>query len=108
MNQATVMGRLTHDPELKTTKSGVSVSSNTIAVNRRQKDSEGNYIVDFIDFTVWKGTAEYLCNYVKKGDTVILSGEIHQEKYEDRNGNQRSKYEIVGQSIELCKSKNEN
>lgn len=105
MNQVTVMGRLTHDTELKTTKSGVSVSSNTIAINRRQKDSDGNYIVDFIDFTVWKKTAEYLCNYAKKGDLIILSGEIHQEKYEDKNGNQRSKYEIVGQIIELCKTK---
>ena len=83
MNQVTVMGRLTHDTELKTTKSGVSVSSNTIAINRRQKDSDGNYIVDFIDFTVWKKTAEYLCNYAKKGDLIILSGEIHQEKYEE-------------------------
>ena len=105
MNKVIISGRVVYDPELKTTVSGVSVSTNTLAVNRRQKDSEGKYIVDFIDFTVWKHSAEFLCNYGKKGDLLTIFGEIQQEKYKDRNGIDRVKHFVTSTEIELHSKK---
>lgn len=101
MNKVIISGRIVQDPELKTTKSGVSVSTNTLAVSRRQKDENGEHIVDFIDFTVWKQAAEFFCNYGRKGDFLTVSGEIHQDNYTDKNGINRVKHSVISQEIEL-------
>lgn len=101
MNKVIISGRIVEDPELKTTASEVSVSTNTLAVNRRQKDNKGNHIVDFIDFTVWKYAADFLCNYGKKGDLLTVFGEIQQERYKDRNGIDRVRNFITSTEIEL-------
>lgn len=105
MNKVIISGRIVNDPELKTTASGISVSTNTLAVNRRQKDTSGNHIVDFIDFTVWKHSAEYFCNYAKKGDLLTIFGEIQQERYKDRNGVDRVKHYVTSMEIELHSKK---
>lgn len=108
MNKVIISGRVVQDPELKTTKSGVPVSTNTLAVNRKQKDGNGEYIVDFIDFTVWKHSAEYFCNYGKKGDFLTVSGEIHQDNYTDKNGINRVKHSVISQEIELHSKERKN
>lgn len=108
MNKCVLSGRLVSDVELKTTKNGTSVSTNCLAVRRKQKNDEGGYISDFIDFTVWGNSAEYMCRYAKKGDMILISGAIEQQKYADKNGNNRVHYEIHGEDIELLKAKTNN
>ena len=71
MNKAILVGRLTRDPELRTTANGVSVCSFSIAVNRRYKNAEGNYDADFINCVAWRQQAEFLAKYFTKGLSLI-------------------------------------
>lgn len=97
MNNIQITGRLTADPELKTTQSGVSVCSYTIAVKRpKVKDT-----TDFITVVSWRAGAEYLAKYGNKGDMVAVSGVLTTRSYEDKNGNKRTSYEVVSDTIEL-------
>lgn len=97
MNICSFTGRLTADPELKTTNSGKSVCSFSLAVKRpRVKDT-----TDFINFTVWNQSAEYLCKYGSKGETVEVTGTLQSRNYEDKNGNKRTAFEVVVDSLSL-------
>lgn len=82
MNKIILAGRLTKDPELRTTPNGVSVCSFTIAVNRRFKNADGEYEADFINCVAWRQSAEYLCKYQTKGDMVGVVGSIQTRNYE--------------------------
>lgn len=82
INNVVLVGRLTKDPEIRKTSSGISVMACTVAVNRRGKKDEA----DFIQVVVWKQGAEYLNSYAHKGDLVSVEGSIRTRKYEDRNG----------------------
>ena len=82
MNKAILVGRLTRDPELKTTGSGTSVCSFTVAVNRRFKNAEGNYDADFISCVAWRQQAEFLAKYFAKGSMVGIVGSIQTRNYE--------------------------
>ena len=97
MNTCAFTGRLTADPELKTTNNGKSVCSFSLAVKRPHvKD-----ITDFLNFTVWNQSAEYLCKYGNKGDTVEVTGTLQSRNYEDKNGNKRTAFEVVVDSLSL-------
>ena len=97
MNICGFTGRLTSDPELKTTNSGKSVCSFSLAVKRPHvKDT-----TDFINFTVWNQSAEYLCKYGSKGDTVEVAGTLQSRNYEDKNGNKRTAFEVIVDSLSL-------
>ncbi len=90
MNSCNFVGRLTADPELKTTSGGVSVCSFTLAVKRPHvKDT-----TDFIYFVVWRQSAEYLCNYGHKGDTVEVEGALTCREWDDKDGNKRKTFEV--------------
>ncbi len=82
MNSVQLVGRLTRDPELKTTANGVSVCSFTLAVNRRFKNADGEYDADFINCIAWRQNADNLCKYRVKGDTVGVVGSIQTRNYE--------------------------
>ena len=82
MNKAILVGRLTKDPELKTTASGVSVCSFTIAVNRRFRNAEGNYDADFINCVAWRQQADFLSRFFTKGRMVGVIGSIQTRNYE--------------------------
>lgn len=88
MNSVQLAGRLTRDPELRTTASGVSVCSFTLAVNRRFKNADGEYETDFINCIAWRQSADNLCKYRCKGDTVGVVGAIQTRNYE-KDGGQR-------------------
>lgn len=103
MNKVILIGRLTRDNELRKTQSGVSIVSNTIAVNRFNKKDE----VDFIPFTVLNKTAEILDKYTHKGDKIALIGQIQIRSYEDKQGIKRTFTEVFGESIELLEKKEE-
>lgn len=106
LNTAILMGRLTADPELKTTNSGISVTSFCVAVDRRyQKDSEKQ--ADFLNVTAWRQTAEFICKYFRKGQMIAVQGSIQTRNYEDKNGNKRTAVEIVAENVSFCGSKSE-
>lgn len=106
LNTAILMGRLTADPELKTTNSGLSVVSFCVAVDRRyQKDGEKQ--ADFINVTAWRQNAEFICKYFRKGQMIAVQGSIQTRNYEDKNGNKRTAVEIVADNVSFCGSKSE-
>lgn len=97
MNNIQITGRLTADPELKTTQSGVSVCAYNLAVKRpKVKDT-----TDFLTVVSWRQGAEYLCKYGHKGDVVAVSGVLTTRSWEDKNGNKRISYEVVSDTVEL-------
>ena len=97
MNSITITGRLTADPELKTTQSGISVCVYNLAVKRpKVKDT-----TDFLPVVSWRQGADYLCKYGHKGDMVAVSGTLTARSWEDKDGNKRISYEIVTDTVEL-------
>lgn len=101
MNTINICGRLTADPELKTTQSGISVCSYDLAVKRpKVKDT-----TDFLKVVSWRQGAEYISKFAHKGDMVAVSGVLTTRTYEDSNGNKRTAYEIVSDSVEIIGGK---
>lgn len=102
MNSVKLSGRLTRDPELKQTPSGVPVASFALAVDRKFNRDEA----DFIPITAWRKTAEFVAKYFHKGQRVIISeGRIRVTPYTDRDGNKRTRFEIVADEVEFGESK---
>ena len=100
------MGRLTRDPELRRTQSGIAVASFTLAVDQDYKSQNGDRGVDFINVVAWRGTAEFAEKYFEKGQMAVVSGRLSTRNYEDKNGNKRTAYEVVASNIYFCGSKN--
>ncbi len=107
LNNAVIMGRLVADPELRTTGSGISVTSFTVAVDRRFNRQGEERQADFIDIIAWRQTAEFVCKYFRKGSMIAIQGYIQTRMYEDKNGNKRKAVEIVADNVSFCGSKNE-
>ena len=82
MNKVILMGRLTRNPELKTTPNGVSVCSFTLAVNRRFKNANGDYDADFINCIAWRQTAEFISKNFVKGRMIAIAGSLQTRNYE--------------------------
>lgn len=107
MNVIALMGRLTSDPELKTTQSGVSVTSFSIAVDRSYTPKDQEKQTDFINCVAWRGTAEFISKYFHKGQRIALQGSLQSRKYTANDGGQRTVYEVVVDNAFFCESKNE-
>lgn len=105
MNKAMLMGRLTKDPELRTTANNVSVCSFTLAVDRRFKNPDGEYEADFIPIVAWRHTAEFAARYFHKGSRMLLVGSIRPRSWEDQDGNRRYTTEVIADEIYFCDSK---
>lgn len=103
-NVSVLMGRLTKDPELKTTANGYSVCSFSLAVDRPYK-RDGEYETDFINMVAWRSTAEFVAKYFKKGDMMSVVGSIQTRQYEDRDGHNRTAFEVVANEVSFCGSK---
>lgn len=104
MNHITLMGRLTRDPELRRTQSGIAVASFTIACERDYKAQSGERETDFIDCVAWRNTAEFVCNYFTKGRMAVVSGRLQIRKYTDKDGSRHSVPEIVAENVYFCDS----
>ncbi|MBQ8331110.1 MAG: single-stranded DNA-binding protein [Clostridia bacterium] len=101
MNECNFTGRICDDLELKKTQNGVSVLSFTLAVKRRRvKD-----VTDFIPCVVWRQSAEYLSMYARKGDMIEVTGSLESRKWEDRDGNKRTAWEIQCEKVGFLASK---
>lgn len=103
-NLVVLTGRLTADPELKTTPNGVSVTSFSIAVSRRYRAGEETQ-ADFINIVAWRQTAEFVSKYFKKGSMIGIEGSIQTRKYVDKNGSNRTVFEVVANNVQFVESK---
>lgn len=103
MNNVVLMGRLTKDPELKTTNSGLSVCRFTVAVDRYSKDGEDK--TDFISCVAWRGTAEFVDKYFSKGQRIALAGSIQTGSYTDKDGRTVYTTDVLVDKAEFCGSK---
>ena len=105
MNSICLMGRLTGDPELKTTQSGVSVTSFRVAVDRAYRSKDQERQTDFINCVAWRGTAEFISRYFRKGQRIALQGSLQSRSYTANDGSQRTVYEVVVDNAFFCESK---
>lgn len=100
-NTVTLGGRLTNDVELKQTPNGVSVCSFSVAVNRK-----GNRdVTDFINCTAWRGTAEFISKYFRKGSSICIHGQIQTRTWTDKDGNKRYATEVIADEAYFVDSK---
>ena len=106
LNKVVLAGRLTADPELKQTNSGISVCSFSIAVNRRFQ-REGEQQADFINCQAWRNTAEFISKYFTKGSSICVTGSIQTRSWTDNNGQKRYATEVVVDEAMFVDSKNE-
>lgn len=104
LNCAAIMGRLTADPELSTTGTGVPVCSFIVAVDRSFVKQGEERQADFIDVVAWRGTAEFVCKWFRKGSMIAVDGSIQTRNYEDKNGNRRKSTELIANNVNFCGS----
>ena len=95
MNRVVLVGRLTRDPELRTTSSGISQTRFTLAVNRRTSNQDGQREADFISCVAWRGTAEAIAKYLKKGRELAVEGRIQTGSYDAQDGTKRYTTDVV-------------
>ena len=106
LNHIVLQGRLTRDPELRRTGSGVAVTSFTLAVDRDfSKNENGEKETDFIDCNAWRGTGEFVSKYFSKGSMAIVSGRLQIRTWTDKDGNKRRSAEVVADSVYFGDSK---
>ena len=110
LNKVVLAGRLTGDPELKQTASGISVLSFTLAVNRRfasKAGEQGESQADFITVVAWRQTAEFISKYFRKGSAICVTGSIQTRNWQDQQGNRRYATEVVADEAMFVDSRNE-
>ena len=105
MNNVSLIGRLTADPELKHTQSGIANVRFNIAVDRSFVKQGEERQTDFITIVAWRQTAEFICRYFSKGRRIAINGEIRTGSYTDRNGGKRYTFEVWVNSAEFCDTK---
>lgn len=105
MNKVILMGRLTRDPELRTTNNNVSRCTFTIAVDRRYKNAQGEYDADFIQITSWRQQAEFAAKYLTKGTKVLVTASIQNNNWTDADGKKHYDLSVVADDIEFAESK---
>lgn len=108
LNRTILIGRLTRDPELRYTNSGVAVARFSIAVDRRFKNQQGDREADFINIVAWRGLAENCANYVKKGSLVGIDGRLQTGKYENQEGRTVYTTDVVADDVRFLDSKGRN
>ena len=99
LNQITIMGRLTRDPELRRTQSGTAVCSFSVAVDRDFKSQSGEKETDFIDVVAWRSTAEFVAKYFTKGRMAVVEGRLQIRDWQDRDGNKRRSAEVIADNV---------
>lgn len=105
MNRCFLIGNLARDPELATTKSGVSVCRFSLAVTRNFSNADGEREADFLNIIVWRGQAENCHKYLKKGSKCAVTGSIQTRSYDAQDGSKRYVTEIVADNVEFLNSK---
>lgn len=99
LNHVALQGRLTRDPELRSTGSGIPVTSFSLAVNGKKDDTT------FIDCVAWRGTAEAICQYLGKGRMMVVEGSLQSREWNDKDGNRRKSLEVNVSQFHFCDKK---
>ncbi len=107
LNHITIMGRLTKDPELRRTGSGVAVTSFSIACDRDFKAENGERETDFVDIVAWRSTAEFVSKYFTKGRMAVISGRLQIRDWTDKDGNKRRSAEVLADAVYFGDSKSD-
>ena len=106
LNHITIMGRLTRDPELRRTGSGIAVASFSVAVDRDFGGRDGGEKeTDFIDCVAWRNTGEFVSKYFTKGSMIVVSGRLQIRGWTDKDGNKRRTAEVVADNVYFGESK---
>lgn len=105
LNNVVLMGRLVADPELRKTPNDISTSRFTLAVDRGYVKAGTERQADFIDCVAWRQTAEFICQYFRKGSMLAVTGSIQTRNYEDKSGNKRKSVEVVIDEASFCGEK---
>lgn len=105
LNIVAIMGRLVHDPELKTTQQGTSVCSFRIACDRSYTQKGQERQVDFIDVVAWRQSAEFVSKYFQKGSMIAIEGSLQTRQYQDKQGSNRTAVEVLANHISFAGSK---
>ena len=108
LNKVVLAGRLTADPELKQTQSGISVTSFTLAVNRKYAKDQEQQQTDFINIVAWRQTAEFISRYFKKGSALCITGSIQVRTWQDQQGQKRYATEVIADEAMFVDSKSDN
>ena len=106
LNAIFLHGRLTADPELKSTSGGIPYCNFTVAVDGFAKKGEDKP-TDFFTCVAWRNTAEMICKYFRKGKEIVISGEMHSSRYADSDGNNRTSWKVTVNSVDFCGSAKE-
>lgn len=107
LNKIVIMGRMTHDPELRRTQTGTPVTTFTLAVDRDYKSQDGERETDFIECVAWKGAAEFVAKYFSKGRVAVVEGRLQLRTWTDKEGNKRKAYEVLAANVYFGDSKRE-
>ena len=104
-NKAILMGRLTRDPEQSTSPSGVVVTRFTLAIDRRFQRQGEERQTDFINIVAWRQRAEFVSKWFKKGQLVAVDGSIQTRRYTDKDGNNRTAFEVVANNVHFAEKR---
>jgi len=107
MNKIILVGRLTKDPEIRSTSAGFSTANFTVAVNRRFKNKDGNYDADFLPCVAFRATADFISKYFKKGSLIGIEGSVQTRSYDAQDGTKRYVTEVMVENVEFVGSKSE-
>lgn len=107
INRVVLVGRLTKTPELKTTTTGLSVLTFTLAFDNKTKGADGQRTSSFINCTAWRQQAEFIAKYCEKGTQIGVDGSLQERRYQRRDGSNASTIEVVVDSVTLLNSKNQ-
>ena len=99
VNRVVLVGRITREPETQTTNTGVPYVRFTLAVNRPFKDQNGERPADFINCIAWRQQADFMKNFVHKGNQLAVEGRIQTNSYQDANGNNRQAFDVLVESV---------
>ena len=100
MNKVILIGRLSKDPEARTTQNGISCSTFSVAIQREHRSQNGTYDADFFNVVAWRQTADYVNRYMGKGDRIAIIGSLQNRSYEARDGSKRYVTEVIADRVE--------
>ena len=108
MNKIILVGRLTKDPEVRSTSAGFATANFTVAVSRNFKNKDGNYDADFLPCVAFRAQADFVSKFFKKGSLIGVEGRVQTRNYDAQDGTKRYVTEVVVENIEFVGGKNEN
>ena len=108
LNNITIQGRLTRDPEMKATASGVSCATFALACEQDYKNPNGERDTDFFDVVAWRNTADFVQRYFRKGQMVVVRGRLQTQQWTAQDGSKRKTVQIVAENVYFCGKENGN